>query len=150
MPDTPTSQPTDVEALCEQLEDRSKTWNRASFGSFEHLSYYGARDAELDDKAATLIRQQQAEIERQGWAPIDTAPRDGTIIDLWVEYRDARGEVEHHRKAACRWRNGWRCGPVVEFAHPNGAYQRATHWMLPPGPPATTARDALSQEPGHG
>jgi hypothetical protein len=66
-----------------------------------------------------------------GWQPVETAPKDGTVIDLWLP---------DGRAPACRWgRNGWQ----IEFAEMPGSFESlvaargdaATHWMpLPEGP----------------
>lgn len=82
----------------------------------------------------------------QGWQPIETAPKDGTVIDLWHE--------EFGREADCYWglphhccgemgslcdsdwhslEPGW-VGTFNEIMSPANAY---THWMpLPPAPDA--------------
>lgn len=72
------------------------------------------------------------------WKPVETAPRDGTFVDLWVfdSVRDA-GE----RWPDCFWRDGkwldltddWEDREVEPYP-----FIRATHWMpLPPAPEAT-------------
>lgn len=86
------------------------------------------------------------------WQPIETAPKDGTIVDLWV------GEYGH-RIANCQWRlgsdvdpemcgddgpwrhlrmDGWRpigdkegCGVLVA--------KQFSHWMPLPPPPERPA-----------
>jgi hypothetical protein len=71
-----------------------------------------------------------------GWRPIETAPKDGTIIDLLF-----RGNT---RVTDCAWSNGewWTSEqgePVVCVSH--GPAQ-PTHWMPLPTPPgSTTAAD---------
>lgn len=43
------------------------------------------------------------------WRPIETAPRDGTVIDLWVDYGvrgldyGGKGLVYGERKIDCKW-----------------------------------------------
>ena len=93
-------------------------------------------------KARAALAQQEA----QGWQPIETAPKDGTVIDLWHE--------EFGREADCYWglphhccgemgslcdsdwhslEPGW-VGTCNEIMSPANAY---THWMpLPPAPDA--------------
>jgi hypothetical protein len=81
------------------------------------------------------------------WQPIETAPKDGTLVDLWssaacrrvvnarwqqgrdVDPRCAPEGVWHHLEAT-----GWRlpsdtdgCGCLIE--------DQFTHWMLLPNPP---------------
>ena len=67
------------------------------------------------------------------WQPIETAPRDGTVIDLWCS---------HGRIPCCSWRvagnfNGdsaWHneSGFPIEYGHPK---KIPTHWMPLPEPP---------------
>lgn len=97
-------------------------------------------------RAPTPSAQQDAQAVPQGWQPIETAPKDGTVIDLWHE--------EFGREADCYWglphhccgemgslcdsdwhslEPGW-VGTFNEIMSPANAY---THWMpLPPAPDA--------------
>lgn len=73
------------------------------------------------------------------WQPIETAPRDGTVIDLWVTERGYPGE----RITDCQWstrtlrggaiREGWGWGPSDDPEFVSGD---VTHWMPPPEPPS--------------
>lgn len=72
---------------------------------------------------------------RSDWQPIETAPRDGTAVDLWWVNR---------RLTDCRWSSveystgvpwGW-----MNAIH--GRIIRATHWMPLPAPPALSRKDA--------
>ena len=65
------------------------------------------------------------------WQPIETAPKDGTLVDLFT----TRGRVPD-----CKWDKGGKCW--VEWSL--GIFDRmewcevgsmATHWMPPPPPP---------------
>lgn len=61
------------------------------------------------------------------WQPIESAPKDGTIIDLW-----ARGLTGMRRVADCQVRNGeWYCRAHFDIV------RHATHWMPLPDPPET-------------
>lgn len=83
--------------------------------------------------------------EEAGWRPIETAPRDGTYIDLWGEEESARfnrpSTPPMRRQASCRWE---RQGPTpgegwYGFALRSGArILRATHWMPLPTPPSAS------------
>lgn len=76
------------------------------------------------------------------WRDISDAPRDGTDVDLWVV--NQRGEGE--RVADAYWDgdlwidpygNYGDGGPVENLPSEHRPWtRRATHWMLPPGPPA--------------
>lgn len=69
--------------------------------------------------------------DNNGWRPIETAPKDGTPVDLW------RGEW---KERAVNMRR-------VELRHDNVFYEAiesgptcvrdATHWMPLPAPPTT-------------
>ena len=77
-----------------------------------------------------------AERQRDRWQPIETAPKDGTVIDLWgINHL-------HYAKAGTRIVNvAW--GPVrdwmgherEDWQHGRGDDFEPTHWMpLPPKP----------------
>lgn len=89
------------------------------------------------------------------WQPIETAPKDGTPVDLWcVNEVDAiRIEDGSHpvgvRLTDCWWEGEWMrlmddgyWDPVE--GEPGGAYGlppwTPTHWMPLPEPPATLTR----------
>jgi hypothetical protein len=68
------------------------------------------------------------------WKPIETAPKDGTIIDLWVLWSDAPA-----RRANCKWSGdeveGWELGEgFTQFQY--SSWPVVTHWMPLPAPPS--------------
>ena len=71
------------------------------------------------------------------WQPIKTAPKDGTVVDLWVRPYTGRAD----RIVDMWWANGigWR-GPVRSEIREELA-RNATHWM-----PLPDAPDAAPQE----
>lgn len=90
------------------------------------------------------------------WQPIETAPKDGTVIDLWVTHTEKSLSQKQdyapvqYRVPDCRWcdggpldKAGWysvSCGyggdiGPVEYNNPFRC-QVATHWMPLPQPPA--------------
>ena len=70
-----------------------------------------------------------------GWEDISTAPKDGTLVDLWASY----GE----RVAGAKWTNGvWREWALDGFDSMGWVRLEgtATHWMPLPPPPSTGSR----------
>ena len=67
------------------------------------------------------------------WQPIETAPKDGAFVDLWVVHRDYAG-----RFSDCLWSGGekyggWVGGSAMVVYPGDGG--RITHWMPKPEPP---------------
>jgi hypothetical protein len=92
------------------------------------------RDAVIVETRAQLARiHGAAAVTSALWRPIETAPKDGRRVDLWV--LDTAGNGYRYPDAAygfVRGRMGW------TDANNHGAlepYVRPTHWMPPPDPP---------------
>lgn len=51
------------------------------------------------------------------WKTIDSAPRDGTVVDLWIVDQDGNGE----RVCNARWEAEW--GDERHTYNPNGAHK---------------------------
>jgi hypothetical protein len=69
------------------------------------------------------------------WQPIETAPKDGTEVDLWVN-----GTYSSWREVWVAWRHGeWRTarGPIKEGGIPT-EWCRPTNWRPAGEPPVTT------------
>lgn len=70
-----------------------------------------------------------------GWRPIETAPRDGTQVDLWQPIGDSGDRI-----ADCRWMNGcWREWGIGDFDTMDWRRldgREPTHWRPLPAPPA--------------
>lgn len=63
-----------------------------------------------------------------GWQPIETAPKDGSLVDLWCVHTT----MPAVRSADMSWRRGkWR-QPWGQELNPGW---HASHWMPPPDPP---------------
>jgi hypothetical protein len=71
------------------------------------------------------------------WQPIETAPKDGTLIDLWGRNLlrvDRRGErIVNVRWGAC---TDWLGREHEDWLTGRGEDYRPTHWMPLPDPPA--------------
>ncbi len=63
------------------------------------------------------------------WQPIETAPRDGTSVDLWIESGRGGYRLENH----CFINGSWRDENGLPFGNP--VTSSATHWMPLPEPP---------------
>lgn len=75
-----------------------------------------------------------------GWKPIESAPRDGSRVDLWVSYGDGEGD----RVPDCWWQDG---GWAFDWHHDRGSIamslgwaEAPTHWMPLPTPPEPPER----------
>lgn len=70
------------------------------------------------------------------WQPIETAPKDGTLVDLWLPglpnpaFPDALTTCPAGRETNCRWQDGRWWG--------SDYMQSATHWMPLPLPPVSS------------
>lgn len=76
---------------------------------------------------------------RQAWLPIESAPRDGTKVDLWIGQfpRQALVATEPHRAADCWFSGGewWVYDERGEDeANCRTSIHGATHWLPLPAP----------------
>lgn len=90
----------------------------------------------------------------EAWQPIETAPKDGTIVDLWGE--------DLGRMTDCYWgRPSHECGEMGEYCDSDWHFETQeswvdgtfnerlsntfiTHWTLPPQPPALSPGKTVS------
>ena len=73
------------------------------------------------------------------WQPIETAPRDGTIIDVWLGDADMR-DVEFYCTHGTRRSPGWwfsngKFRPLGGLEPAMTVFVTPTHWMPLPNPP---------------
>lgn len=88
---------------------------------------------------ATIERltAEKEEAERDGWMPIETAPKDGSLIDLWAR-RETTGKFDRYTE--CQWgRRNFGSEPYGEPVWLGLQDQYSvitpTHWRRPPAPP---------------
>jgi hypothetical protein len=99
----------------------------------------------LDAKRVLAPAQCQAVSDE--WQLIDTAPKDGTIIDLWWVRND--GSDKSYRRPDCRWAEhmgGWVWEGIWNGTTPKN--WTATHWMPRPKPPLTRPQCPTPSAPG--
>ena len=93
----------------------------------------------IDGPTLELIKMGKQEIEfveksATEWQPIETAPKDGTLIDLWAYSKVDEG---YYRYPECFWNSaqaeqegeGYWC--TIDLYELN----KVTHWMPLPDPP---------------
>jgi hypothetical protein len=71
------------------------------------------------------------------WQPIETAPKDGTFVDLW--FPENGSHIVSRRIASCRWKEDLPGGPAWFAQSGGGGWnmgRKATHWMPLPSPPS--------------
>lgn len=73
------------------------------------------------------------------WQPIDTAPRDGTVIDVWLGDCDEDDRAFYccgktRRSTAWSWKNG-KFRPLGGLVDSVPVTVQPTHWMPEPEPP---------------
>lgn len=90
-----------------------------------------ARADRAEQRVATLEAALAAQIEVDAWQPIETAPKDGKLVDLWCRAFQGRDS----RVTDMWWtdRTGWRNGKNDAYA--GSMAERATHWRFPPQNP---------------
>ena len=124
-------------AVAYRLMAEHKTAEERAEKAEADLKYMNeARTLDLADhqtkikEMAERIRKAEAERDAARWQPIETAPRDGTLIDLWA------GE----RIANCAWNVPSKCWAERVGAGFGGKHwavvNNPTHWMPLPAAPA--------------
>lgn len=95
----------------------------------------------------------------QGWQSIESAPKDGTVIDLWLG-----NDEDPHRRTDCYWGRPYHsCGEAGKYCDScppdhdmwcdpmSGGYEESlqpTHWM--PLPASPSFNPVVQEDPDHG
>lgn len=77
------------------------------------------------------------------WQPIETAPKDGTLVDLWVVFDyagtgDYDDGIRAHRWSAAHWDGDYWVSNEGHRTDNFVAKVTVTHWMPLPKPPTST------------
>lgn len=112
------------------------------------------------DREAEISRL-TARIAEMTWQPIDTAPRDGTVVDLWIDetrFADCYWGLPEHScgeaEGYCdsEWhgmKDGWIDGtlnqPISELS-----FDQPSHWMPRPAAPVQARTTLEASERGGG
>jgi hypothetical protein len=91
------------------------------------------REAEMALFSQALLSAYERGRAEREWQPIETAPKDGTKVDLWVIFKEAGPR----RFPDAHWNDklgGWQLGEynALDYMTP----PTITHWMKVPPPPA--------------
>lgn len=80
-------------------------------------------------EAERYAKELEARLAEREWRPIDTAPKDVTVVLL---YRYRRGSLSW---SICYW-DAEQCD-WVKYDSPDSSFTDPTHWMPLPEPPST-------------
>ena len=81
------------------------------------------------------------------WLPIETAPKDGRVIDLWIFWPEHGNES---RSPDAAWDLGAKCWRFADgwFDKSFAFKPIVTHWMPIPPPPAAQAKASSHTKEG--
>jgi len=103
-----------------------------------------------DDVVSAIIKATLEAADRARWQPIETAPKDGTLVLLTVDYdpvdlnahplaltEDSRATTVGHNNVDHDGDNVWRLDGVGLRTVTQKAKVPPTHWQPLPSPPVT-------------
>jgi len=137
MPSAPAASPDDLTRMA-----------RAICGATQSCDYPQCSCDDIEPKAHAALRASakgEAEFRREAWRPIETAPKDGTLIVLHVDWERLSvvgyfGPMKHDPHDSVdnqhTWRVAWDESRIAD------GYDAPTHWQpLPPPPISPTPSD---------
>jgi hypothetical protein len=99
------------------------------------------------DPVAVDLCIEAASLIPQGWRPIETAPKDGTEIDIWA-IPDGGGEPRRYIDVSWRTEETTAAGAISfwqQYSRIRGkhcwVHARPTHWMPSPAAPVADVED---------
>lgn len=94
------------------------------------FTWYGPHFGTSHEDIAALL----SHIESDGWQTMETAPRDGTKVDLWYPY-------DMERWIDCEWSETLKCWGKWIVENKEQVFDTIgydpTHWRYSPAPPET-------------
>jgi hypothetical protein len=131
----------DNDEIIKELRDTQRTFAFIQ-PTFRHSGDYKAGRDLLNRAADALARS--SEQAAQGWQPIETAPKDGTPVDLFSQYG--------RRWCNYRWDKQIRRGMWSDAAYAHRVWHdrpcmyeaSVTHWMPIPSAPVSGSTEAAN------
>jgi hypothetical protein len=122
--------------------ERLRKWAQdAASGKTDKIPYI-----DITDLISEVMKLRAAAPVAQGWQPIETAPKDGTEVLLWLQ-------PPYNSIEKARWFDLWGNWQIGEFPEDSDEYcgigsALPTHWMPIPTPPVIA--HSADKESGNG
>jgi hypothetical protein len=128
-------------------------------GEFAHVVTYGrtpedcAAAAKAQDFWTGKIREFSFQGPSGGWQPIETAPKDGTLLDLYIPHVEDRPLTDEGYSVTIGMNNfdndgddnwqyvGWNWEQDMFSDIDDPCIGKPTHWRRRPSPPTTAGTD---------